>query len=386
MGWGKAKLVTGFTRCPEWTIKWEKKPTDNIYRVMPPLHSLAESGKWLQYAAQHWGYSVPDAKNPIKSFKKTFACIQEKDREKVITQHCPECDLISLYTENAEAKEAKLKAEGVDPEQIKTMMAPVVMWLESHNRDSKFYLAAMNEAGEFGHLKIGFQNKNRLVEKIKALQEQEGIDAFDFDQGAWFNFKRISRNGLDDELIVVQEMMEADVGGRKQNVKRTKLAPINESKANQALEEITDLAHVGGARLTFEQIKLLTECSGDPEDVQKIFGMTQRNERSSASRQLSATAKSALPYGRDHAKTSPAPVAPVAQATPAATVPTAAAVGADDPAVKARLRLIEARKEAERKEAEKAALAKANEAAGATVAAAEMSETDFLAMVANLGK
>lgn len=253
MSWGKAKLTSETKVCPTYKVKFDNGPTNNIYRILPPLHALAESGKWHVYSAQHWGYNRLDEKNPKGKFA-PIACIQEKGWGDKPGQDCPLCDAIA----------AKKESETPDNKEA------VAAWCKVFNRESKFYFAAMAEDGTFCHLAIGTQNKARLLAKFDALRA-DGIDPTDLEQGVWVNIRRSDYQGKADEVLIVEENVEADVGGRKQMLKRTRLAPLTPTQADRALKEIRCLTTVGGNHLSYAQMAALAKCNGTPEEVEAIY-------------------------------------------------------------------------------------------------------------------
>lgn len=283
MGFGKAKYGSS-GGCPTWTLK----PGDNVYRILPPMHSLADQGEWRQYHASHWGYEVTDPRNPGKTRQTIFKCIEVRNwNTKMVEKPCPECE---LHVVRARALEdltaqlrAKYKAAGkAEPDIDKLVEAEVAAptaWLFAHNLDKKFYMAAMSEDRKFGHLKISPTTKRKLEAKLAELRGQ-GIDPLDLAQGVWLNFKRMTKNGLDDVVEPVTELVDATVNGRQTRVPQIVLAPISDDEADRALEDIRDLTTAGGIDLTYEQVALLTQVGEDPDEADKIFKMERSNGKS----------------------------------------------------------------------------------------------------------
>jgi hypothetical protein len=269
-----------------------KEGTTTVVRILPPMKSLAESGEWAKYIGTHFGYKGVNPKDPSKPVYRTFRCIQERDlRTKMITQDCPECDLIAQREEELEAIEARAKAEGHSSDEIEELVKPHKDWLREHNLDRKWYLNVRTQEGEHGTLLLSHKTKKLLDQKILSLQTDDGIDALDLDQGVWFVFKRSGRGVETQDTVDVEyeSVRDASTG----RVSRTvKLAPLSPAEAERALKECPDLAKAV-REISYEQIKLLTLSSGDPEDVDAIFAMGQKRESSAGRSSSTSTLKPA---------------------------------------------------------------------------------------------
>jgi hypothetical protein len=245
----------------------------NIFRILPAYGKLETSGKWYVFFGQHFGYRGLSFNGEGDGVPRTFKCIREVDRKsKMTTVECPEC----LNREGWEKRRDKLKAqlieEGKDDEQIKASLKKYNDWLKSHNLDKSFYLAAMNQKGEFGVLKLKYEAKDKLDKKIKALLAEEQIDATAVDQGVWFDFQRTGEY-LDtsyDVDVVMDTVVEN--GKRYKTLKQAPLSVEEQNKALATLPELVDLPRV----ITEDQIRRLVACSGDPAEVDAIMGIEQK--------------------------------------------------------------------------------------------------------------
>lgn len=382
-GFGKPRY--GFTGSNSWGLK----EGDNIYRFMPPMHSLAEKGVWSVYDGTHFGYAGrdPQAPNdPSKTRTRTFLCIEKKGRNGIVEQSCPESERIAEYKAQADAREAELKAAKVPEDQIKTEMSPYVAWLRAHNCSWKHHINAMNEKSEFGDLSIPHRTRKQLDEKFKELREKHNIDPLDPEQGAWINIRRTGKK-LDvvDVVEIVQEQVDIG-GGRKAFV--VKSGAMTPEQCATALEQCRDLSMLG-TRLSYEQIERLVACSGDPAEVDAIFGTAGVQEKKSAdkapaSSSTKTTASEPTQLPPANVKKDAAP--PPAQSEPSPdTAKKAAGLDTTNPAVAKRLAEIQERKrqDDERKKQEQSAAAEAAKvaAAAANDAGAGLSDEEFLALV-----
>jgi hypothetical protein len=377
-GWGTPKYGHGTTN------HFSIKPGKNTYRLLPPMKSCAEDGYgWYRYHGIHFGWVGTDPKDPTKTRQKPFRCIQQTDRNRVVTQDCPACDLIAQQKDAFESLKAKLVAAGKREDEIKTEAGPLEDWLRQYNLDFKCYVNAMNPNNEFGDLKINHKfHKKGIDTCIEKLKEQK-IDPLDLSQGVWFEISKTSKDG-NDSVSVVQEPFSVEGN----TYYRPKKAPLDEALANRALEECPDLNDIGFV-LTYEQIKAIVESPGEPEDIDRIFGMSQpANVPASfkAGAEVKETPK-AEPKQAQPGVNASGPGVSTPTPTPV-VAPAAKTLNPNDPAVQKRIAEIRAKKEAEAKakaEAEKAALeaAKAKPAAVATAVDTDnMSDEDFLAFAA----
>lgn len=373
-GWGKPKYSSG----PKGK-NFNLKEGDNVYRFLPPMHSFADEGLWSTYVSTHFGYYGTDPTDSNKTRLKTFKCIQKDDRQSgMVLEECPECTLIEDKQAELKDQEATLrtqfKADGMDEKEIEetleTALAPIKGWLKQHNVDRKHHMNVMTPSGEFGQLKLSHRTKKQLDAKLKELNDEDGIDPLDLEQGVLINIKRTGKmRDVVDTVEVVKE--KVNVNGKK--MEQILLRPLTEDEANAALENCRDLATAGGYVLTKEQIQELTESSGDPEEVDRVFSRNKEESKKSAAPAKPASKpadKAEAPAPKPAAKEA---VAPKPEATEAPK-PTA------DEVVQQRLAALKAKKEAEAKKAAEKAAAEAAAAEPANdVNPLEMSDDDFLA-------
>lgn len=276
MGYGKAKY--GSDQKFQKTGKPGKGPGNNFIRIMPPMHSLADEGKWAVYYTTHWGYAGISKSDPTKTTVRPFRCIEDKDRRSaMVRQACPECENFREKEKEATAFEAKLKAQGLNDKQVKEHpeMKAFSDWLQSHSPERKWYINVMYKDRSFGDYKINHKtHKKGIDSKIAELLDNQQIDALDPDQGVWFNIKRLGDGFTVPDVIEV----EMTPGERKGSLD-IGLAPLTPEEQDKGLKDCRDLATLGGTLLSEEQIYALTISDGSPEAVDKIFGERQTQSR-----------------------------------------------------------------------------------------------------------
>lgn len=374
-GFGKPKYGSKQNNsgvCPTFSVT--KKEPEGVFRFYPVVVD-EKTGRMSQYAATHWGFAGTDPQNPTAMRLRPFKCIEQVNwQTKEIKVECPQC---TRYREAEAARDnqsaelrSQLNADGKTESEIedilKTALTPANEWLRKYNCDRKHYYAVKRQKdGANGHLKVSSKTKKKIEIEFERLFNEEGVDPTSLDQGVWLSIRRIDDKG-DDIVSVLTEKVDAEVNGRKVKVNQIVPAPISEEEASKALEEIRDLTTVGGYVLTAEQITLLTQSSEDPEEIDRIFAMNQTARKSDEPAAPKAVAKA-----------QPTPASTPAVAPKAAAKPV---FDPNDPAVKARLAQIVAKKEAEAKaKAEAEARAKANAAPAENPY--EMDDESFLAMV-----
>ena len=278
MGYGKPKY--GSDQKFQKTGKPGKGPGNNFIRVMPPMHSLADEGKWAIYYTTHWGYSGVSRSDAGKTVVRPFRCIEDRDfRSKLVRQACPECEDFRVKEKEAGAYEAKLKTQGKSDADIKNdpTMKSYSDWLQAHAPERKWYINVMYKDRTFGDFKINHKtHKKGIDSKIAELLETQQIDALDPDQGVFFNIKRLGDGfSVPDVVEVDMTMQEAVINGRTQMVPVVALAPLTEEEKVRGLKECRDLATLGGTKLSEQQIAALVNSDGSPERVDEIFGDTR---------------------------------------------------------------------------------------------------------------
>ncbi len=156
----------------KWFYLEDNKP--NVYRVMPPLHSLARTGEYAKYYATH-KVKGTDGK------QRSFGCIQEKDyKTKTIVRRCPMCD-------KAEELKAKLtaaqQAGQISKEEASTFDFKNIWPLKA---EKKYYLNVVNQEGVPGILPISITMYQDLQNTLQEW-DKKGFDLTG-KTGAFLNF------------------------------------------------------------------------------------------------------------------------------------------------------------------------------------------------------
>lgn len=372
---------------------------DTFFRALPPMFSLRESGDWRKYFATHWGYEGVSERDASKTFQKPFRCILDKDRRTgLVRQECPACTKRAQVEKELADKEKAIRAEMVGKDEavivarLNKELEPMVQWLEDHRLDGKWYVNAKFKDGTFGSIKLNHKfHMSRILEIINgktatatspavaALMEAEGINPLDPAQGVWFVVHRTgSKRSVVDTTDIEMENVVGEVNGQKRNLKQIVLAPLTDEECEKAGKDCEDLATLGGAVLSFEQIEALVNGSGDPDEVDQAMSAAETAAAQQAANRQLENEKAVKRAAEEAAAQKAAPAPETKKQEPGAAA-------AQNEAIQKRLADIKAKQaaeaaktaEAERVAAEAAAQAAADEPAPA-VDIASMSDADFL--------
>lgn len=303
--------------------------TSFVCLIVPPMKSLAENGKWAMYHGQHFGYSGVDPRDPSKQKMRPFACIEKTDfRTKMVTVECPACDEIRTKEAEKERRAAEYKSQGLSEGDVRERLDPLTQWLKRHNCDRKWHINVLTQEGEYGVLQISHTLKKALDAKMDELRSKRKVDPIV--EGVWFEFTRMGKFPVQDAVEVF--MIEGDDGSF-----RMKKAPLTDEQGAKALEILPDLSKDTVKMISAQQIQLIVQSSGDPEEIDRIWQMgtkTEKRERTPAPQTQKPAPAPAAKNPQDEiaalqarlaalqsqqAKPADAPVAPVAQSAPTTT-------------------------------------------------------------------
>jgi len=182
---GVTKLQSNISWTPKNWFKLERG--ENLFRVLPPVHSLAKSGKIAQFYAYHGGFK--NTKGKVCHFQ----CVQITDRKsKTITQRCSVCDMVTqLELKYKIAKEQP----GVSQEQLKQFNYTQILPFKVQKR---FFLNAINASNEIGILQIPYKSYMSLDTLLKKQQDR-GLDPTGM-RGAFLNFDKQSKYDGDPQV------------------------------------------------------------------------------------------------------------------------------------------------------------------------------------------
>ncbi len=235
----------------------------HVYRILPPFGLLASSGRWSQYEAVHWGFSLSNGK------KRAFRCIQRKGRNKMIEVECPMCKKIAEKTRQYESSREKFLADGKTEAEVAVLVQPLADWLKTFNVQKGHYLNVLRQDGQIGKLFIKIKMKQDLDLKLPKFMEKYKIDPIAANEGMWLDF---TRNGMERNNSVygvepVEETVE--INGRK--LIDIKSAPLSADVIKRMAKEAFELS-TQFRDLTYDEVQMMVSSNGDPTIVDGVFG------------------------------------------------------------------------------------------------------------------
>lgn len=159
---------------------------DNVYRVLPPLFSMAHEGKYAKWYATHKSFPNTTGK------RRKFVCVEETDKSGRVLRHCPMC----IKAKEAEAQLEMLKNKGASKDQMYEFRIKHVYPIMSERR---YYLNVVNQANEIGVLAIN----SKMFKALRALcdeQDKRGVDLTGM-EGYFLNFTKKSEYKGDNQAI-----------------------------------------------------------------------------------------------------------------------------------------------------------------------------------------
>lgn len=267
---------------------------DNFFRILPPVYSYAESGKWAQYYAKHM---FQNSKGNWISFQ----CIQERDfNTKMTTVHCPLCDLADDNQKKYDAIKVELDrlAPTMNQEQLKAAREKLSAFSQANVRpfqpDRKYYVNAITGDGKIGILPL----PSKAFQALKALYQAQldrGFDIMDV-KGAYVKIGKISRFEGDAQVTYSAELAMEETGPGQF---RTRFHELTEAVLESVAKQAADLSDVYKL-ISAEDIARIA-AAGTNVDLRKktIDELFPSNQTSSGSSEASGvlSGTSAVPAG-----------------------------------------------------------------------------------------
>jgi hypothetical protein len=250
---------------------FKKDANTFILRILPPMGSLADAGKWSVFHRVEYGYTDLDGK--LKPFLSPRV-VNYKGMVEVESESHKRRELIKSQYEAA--KKAGNKSL---EEQTKKM-------LEKYNQDAKHYMNVVDLQGNVGLFKIGHRGFMSLKDKIDKLRN-EGVDPVGIDNGRFFVFSRSGKGR--DTLYTVEEYKqktEIEQGGQKFVVDKPFPHAINDALLAKLETDAFDLLTIYPTVTPEEEYRIVHEGAAA---VSEILGKKNNNNKNPASNTASST-------------------------------------------------------------------------------------------------
>ncbi len=351
-----------------------KKADDAFqFRPLPPMSPTLKKRKVVGiYWKTHFGWKGLDEKG--KERLRPFLCIEEK-RDGRITCVCDACGLRKTYEDRKAALFGKKKSieefgfkAKKTPAEIRKVLAPVEQelkdandWLYDHGLDGKFRLPCINRQGKIGIFLMPFGAMKKFQERCRELSQKLGVDPCGV-KGLWFEATRNGQASRDSDDVQAVKIFDKDTTTERYDFHTLDNATL--LAASQAIPDLGDLMEK--QRITPEQIAALVNCGDDPEEVDRILGISERRAAAASDEESAPVDESSIkaatdmedPFGPPETVKTETKVE-VKETAPA--VETAAAAEDDDEAEMAALQAKIAAKKAAKASADAATRAKAAE-------------------------
>lgn len=246
---------------------------DNFFRFIPPIHSLAEKGKWIQYYATH---TVTTKDGHIKK----FTCIQNTDyKTKVITQRCPFCD------KHAEQENVlqNIRQQGATKEQLEEAR---INYVDPYKVDKKYYANAIDANGMISLIAMPFKLNQAVLQEAQRYFNQTGINAVDMN-GAYFNLKKLQAYKGDKMTNYAAAIAQESVTVNGQRMSKDKQHEITPAIVNEIMAKASDLGKLF-KDLSFNEIDALAHAQGDDyaQLVDRLFSKPETTPETSKANPL----------------------------------------------------------------------------------------------------
>lgn len=234
----------------------------NVFRILPPMFSLAPKGQWYKYWAVHKGFVNGAGKY------RPLASIEEFDvKTKTVRVHDPVCD---KYRDNlAKAKAAKDK--GYPEDKIKEFMD---VYVKPYDTDKKYYVNAVSQDNKIGILVLPI----KLFQQLRALckeYEAKGIDLTGM-KGVYLNFKKIQAYKGDPQTSYSVEIYKEQVQMNGELFEKPKVHEITEAFVVQLQNEAKDLSTLFKVPAATD-LQLLADAQPNERSaiIDRIFGKSE---------------------------------------------------------------------------------------------------------------
>jgi hypothetical protein len=250
------------------------KDGEQVYRILPAMGELAESGRWSAFHSVHYGYKNTEGK------QKPFLSCEVKNRKNGMIE-VADAAKDRITTLKAKYEEAKKTGNKAVLEKLEPLAGPTGIY----NLDNNHYMNAIDAQGNIGVLKLRHKAKLALEAEIKKLNA-DGTDPLSPSSGRFFVFTR-SGMGRDTtfSVSVLKEKLKVEGVGV---VERDVVHTLDDDIANRCGKQNADGSFVYKEAaqletlfkvLTSSEVASIVESSdlmtGISPALDRFFGKTQ---------------------------------------------------------------------------------------------------------------
>jgi hypothetical protein len=242
-----------------------KDNVDNIYRVLPPIKGLARTGEYMKFYAIH--RNIPDT----KARKRAFQCVEQKNRDGIITQHCALCDRVR----ELEVQLKLAKDGGASKDQLQDFRMTHIMPLQV---EKKFYINVVNQEGAIGILSVPYK-LGKSLELLGKQWEGRGFDITGMN-GVFLNFKKVNRFKGDKEVQYSVDAYMAPTADGQFNLLKHELTPEVVQRLGSEAGNLANLFKT----IEVDQVSMLSTLEGEAraEYMTSLWATPEKEEEASA--------------------------------------------------------------------------------------------------------
>lgn len=236
---------------------------DNVYRIIPPIHSLADSGKYYHFVKYHRGFKNSNGTTC------QFACTERDDfKTKIIVQRCPVCDMVT----ELKAKRDAASDAGASKEDLDRFNKENIWPFEVKKT---YFLNAIDQSGKVGILQL----PSKLFRSLESLIQQElakGRDILGM-TGAYVNLIKQSRYKGDNQAAYFASLYKETVTVNGEQFERSKSHELTPEILKQLESDAYDLPTTIRS-IPMEQVAALVAAQGAERAalVDRFFGASEK--------------------------------------------------------------------------------------------------------------
>lgn len=257
---GTSNLDGKANRFGKSNFTYIKSNEPNVYRVLPPVKSLAATGEYFKYHAVH-----RNMRN-TKGHQMSFVCPEDVDfKTKIIKRRCPVCD----RRRELEAQRDEMVRSGATKEQLTEFK---MVALDPLSVERSYYMNVTNLAGEIAVLPINSTLKKAMVEEFKKMKNVDGIDPTGI-LGVYFDFEKISAYKGDNKPVFnCRPYYESVIGTNGLPTKSYKTHEITKDFLEKMKTQVRDLTSLHRT-ISMEDMAALAKADhkSRPAIVEAVF-------------------------------------------------------------------------------------------------------------------
>jgi hypothetical protein len=232
---------------------YKLKDGESVFRVLPPLGDLADSGRWSMFYNVHYGYK--NSKGQLRAFQSPLV----KNRK---TKMVEQADAALERIEKLKVAFEEAKKSG--NKELVAKLDKLVGQKGQYNLDNNHYMNVVDTQGNIGVLKIRHRAKLALDAVIKTLRDK-GVDPLSVEDGRFFVFTR-SGMGPDTTFQVTVQKRQIQVEGLG-TVEQDIVHKLDESLISRLEKEAAQLDKLFKRPTSAEVARIVSEGASAVDEI-----------------------------------------------------------------------------------------------------------------------